>query len=149
MALRDTTPPESAGPPRRRPRLTVAAPPLPPEERARLLSGAHHDPHALLGAHPVPGGGIALRALRPYAHAVSVVIEGERTYLASEGDGLFSVLLPLDAVPVYTLFVSYEDTDHEVHDPSYGEPHTHHHHPPTAAGRHDHAPHLDSPVDRP
>ncbi|WP_419184138.1 GlgB N-terminal domain-containing protein, partial [Streptomyces caniscabiei] len=95
----------------------MPAPPLPPEERARLLSGAHHDPHALLGAHPVPDGGIALRALRPYAHAVSVVIEGERTYLASEGDGLFSVLLPLDAVPAYTLFVSYEDTDHEVHDP--------------------------------
>jgi zinc transport system ATP-binding protein len=38
--------------------------------------------------------------------------------------------------------------DHEVHDPTYGEPHTHHHHPPTASGRHDHAPHLDSPVDR-
>jgi 1,4-alpha-glucan branching enzyme len=94
----------------------VAAPPLPPDDRARLLSGAHHDPHALLGAHPVPGG-IALRALRPYAHAVSVVIDGERTYLASEGDGLFSVLLPGDAVPEYTLLVSYEDTDHEVHDP--------------------------------
>ncbi|WP_374117031.1 1,4-alpha-glucan branching enzyme [Streptomyces sp. MNU76] len=88
-----------------------------PEERARLLSGAHHDPHSVLGAHPVPGGGVAVRALRPYAHAVSVVIAGERTYLASEGDGLFSVLLPLDAVPAYTLFVSYEDADHEVEDP--------------------------------
>ncbi|MEI5528295.1 1,4-alpha-glucan branching enzyme [Streptomyces brasiliscabiei] len=123
MALRDTTPPEAAGPPRRGPRLTVPAPPLAPEERARLLSGAHHDPHALLGAHPVPGG-IAVRALRPYAHAVSVVIDGERTYLASEGDGLFSVLLPLDdnvtltaTVPEYTLLVSYEDSDQEVHDP--------------------------------
>ncbi|MEH0639837.1 1,4-alpha-glucan branching enzyme [Streptomyces bottropensis] len=116
MALRDTTPPEAGGPPPRGPRLTVAAPPLAPDDRARLLSGAHHDPHALLGAHPVPGG-IAVRALRPYAHAVSVVIDGERTYLASEGDGLFSVLLPGDAVPEYTLRVSYEDTDHEVHDP--------------------------------
>ncbi|KFF99486.1 glycogen branching protein [Streptomyces scabiei] len=116
MALRDTTPPEAAGPPPRRARLTVAAPPLDPGDRARLLSGAHHDPHALLGAHPVPGG-IAVRALRPYAHAVSVVIDGERTYLASEGDGLFSVLLPLDAVPEYTLLVSYEDTAQEVHDP--------------------------------
>ena len=38
--------------------------------------------------------------------------------------------------------------DHEVHDPSYGEPHTHHHHPPAATSRHDHAPHLDLPVDR-
>jgi zinc transport system ATP-binding protein len=36
--------------------------------------------------------------------------------------------------------------DHEVHDPSYGDPHTHHHH--TATVRHDHTPHLDSPVDR-
>ncbi|MGJ5803995.1 1,4-alpha-glucan branching enzyme [Streptomyces europaeiscabiei] len=116
MALRDTTPPEAAGPPPRRARLTVAAPPLDPGDRARLLSGAHHDPHALLGAHPVPGG-IAVRALRPYAHAVSVVIDGERTYLASEGDGLFSVLLPLDTVPEYTLLVSYEDTAQDVHDP--------------------------------
>ena len=37
--------------------------------------------------------------------------------------------------------------DHEVHDPSYGGPHTHHHHHPTLTGP-DHAPHLDSPVDR-
>ncbi len=37
--------------------------------------------------------------------------------------------------------------DHEVHDPSYGESHSHHHHP-AAPGRHDHTPHLDSPVDR-
>ena len=36
--------------------------------------------------------------------------------------------------------------DHEVHDPAYGEPHTHHHHSNTV--RHDHTPHLDSPVDR-
>jgi zinc transport system ATP-binding protein len=37
--------------------------------------------------------------------------------------------------------------DHEVHHPSYGEPHTHHHYQQPAA-RHDHTPHLDSPVDR-
>ena len=39
--------------------------------------------------------------------------------------------------------------DHEVHDPSYGDPHTHHHHTDwTPTARHDHAPHLDLPVDR-
>ncbi len=39
--------------------------------------------------------------------------------------------------------------DHEVHHPSYGDPHTHHHHLDGApVVRHDHAPHLDSPVDR-
>ncbi|MDQ0579009.1 1,4-alpha-glucan branching enzyme [Streptomyces rishiriensis] len=110
MALRDTSPPESAGP---RPRT---APGLDPADRGRLLSGAHHDPHALLGAHPAPGG-IVFRALRPFADAVSVVIEGDPTPLVSEGDGLFSVLLPLDAVPAYTLLVSYEGAEHKVDDP--------------------------------
>jgi zinc transport system ATP-binding protein len=36
--------------------------------------------------------------------------------------------------------------DHEVHDPHFGEPHTHHHH--SAVARHDHTPHIDSPLDR-
>jgi zinc transport system ATP-binding protein len=50
--------------------------------------------------------------------------------------------------------VSYDGpplSDHEVHDPSYGEPRTHHHHSHDGAqplARHDHTPHLDSPVDR-
>lgn len=110
MALRDTSPPESAGP---RPRT---APALDPADRGRLLSGAHHNPHALLGAHPVPGG-IVFRALRPFADAVSVVIDGDPTPLVSEGDGLFSVVLPLDAVPAYTLLVSYEGAEHKVDDP--------------------------------
>ncbi|MYS29288.1 1,4-alpha-glucan branching enzyme, partial [Streptomyces sp. SID7804] len=90
---------------------------LDPTDRGRLLAGAHHDPHALLGAHPVPGG-IAFRALRPFAREVSVVVDGARTPLVSEGDGLFSGLLPLDAVPAYTLAVAYgEDAAVEVHDP--------------------------------
>ncbi|WSX17808.1 1,4-alpha-glucan branching enzyme [Streptomyces sp. NBC_00988] len=98
----------------------TAASPLDPADRDRLLSGAHHDPHALLGAHPVPGG-IAFRALRPYARAVSVLIDGTRSPLTSEGGGLFSGVLPLNQLPpAYTLLVSYaEDDEHEVHDP-YG-----------------------------
>ncbi|MGW0712186.1 1,4-alpha-glucan branching enzyme [Streptomyces sp. NPDC002643] len=117
MALRDTTPPEAGGPPVLPRDSSATAPPLPPDDRARLLSGAHHDPHSLLGAHPVPGG-VVIRALRPYAHAVRVVVDGRQTYLSSDGDGLFSGVLPgLDEVPEYTLLVSYEDADHEVHDP--------------------------------
>ncbi|WP_327406454.1 1,4-alpha-glucan branching enzyme [Streptomyces sp. NBC_01288] len=95
---------------------TAASPPA-PADRDRLLAGAHHDPHALLGAHPVPGG-IAFRALRPYARAVSVLIDGTRSPLTSEGGGLFSGVLPLDRLPAYTLLVSYTEGDeHEVHDP--------------------------------
>ncbi|MFE2212059.1 1,4-alpha-glucan branching enzyme [Streptomyces canus] len=111
MALRDTSLPEPSGVARCAP-----APPLDPVDRGRLLAGAHHDPHALLGAHPVAGG-IVFRALRPFARAVSVVIDGERRRLASEGDGLFSGLLPLDAIPDYTLVVAYADGEQEVHDP--------------------------------
>ncbi|MDH6456159.1 MULTISPECIES: 1,4-alpha-glucan branching enzyme [unclassified Streptomyces] len=111
MALRDTTLPEPSGPAHCAP-----APALDPAERGRLLAGAHHDPHALLGAHPAAGG-IVFRALRPFARAVSVVIDGERRPLASEGDGLFSGLLPLAAIPDYTLLVSYADGEQEVHDP--------------------------------
>ncbi|MER6241736.1 1,4-alpha-glucan branching enzyme [Streptomyces griseorubiginosus] len=111
MALRDTSLPEPSGPAR-----CLPAPPLDGTDRSRLLAGAHHDPHALLGAHPVVGG-IVFRALRPFARAVSVVIDGERSGLASEGDGLFSGLLPLDAIPDYTLLVAYADGEQEVHDP--------------------------------
>jgi 1,4-alpha-glucan branching enzyme len=93
-----------------------ASPDPDPDERARLLSGAHHDPHALLGAHPVPGG-IVIRALRPYAKAVTVVADGMRAELRSGGDGLFSGVLPLSHVPEYRLLVTYDDVAHEVEDP--------------------------------
>ncbi|MFF3160644.1 1,4-alpha-glucan branching protein GlgB [Streptomyces sp. NPDC003273] len=108
MALRDTVPPESAGP--------GTAPPLDPAERDRLLGGAHHDPHALLGAHPVPGG-VLFRALRPNARTVSVVVDGERRDLVSEGGGLFAAVLPFEEIPPYTLRVVYDDGEQEVHDP--------------------------------
>ncbi|GAA3506280.1 1,4-alpha-glucan branching enzyme [Streptomyces prasinosporus] len=117
MALRDTPLPEPAGPVPSATAAHRAAPALDPADRGRLLAGAHHDPHALLGAHPVPGG-IAFRALRPFAREVSVVVGDERTPLVSEGDGLFSGVLPLDAIPAYTLAVAYgDDAAVETHDP--------------------------------
>ncbi|MFE2672228.1 1,4-alpha-glucan branching enzyme, partial [Streptomyces mirabilis] len=85
-------------------------------DRARLLSGAHHDPHALLGAHPVPGG-VVFRVLRPYAEAVAVVVDGRRTELRGVGDGLFSGVLPLGTIPEYVLSVTYAGHVYEVHDP--------------------------------
>ncbi|MFI6686943.1 1,4-alpha-glucan branching enzyme [Streptomyces sp. NPDC050485] len=92
------------------------APALSDTDRGRLLAGGHHDPHALLGAHPARGG-VAFRALRPYAQAVTVLAKGLRAELHDDGDGLFSGLLPLRAIPDYTLLVSYEDSEIEVQDP--------------------------------
>ncbi|WP_031034547.1 1,4-alpha-glucan branching enzyme [Streptomyces sp. NRRL F-5650] len=117
MALRDTSIPEPSAPAPHPSGACAAAPPLDPADRGRLLAGAHHDPHALLGAHPVPGG-VAFRALRPFAREVGVVVDGERHALVSEGDGLFSAVLPLAAIPAYTLVVAYEEGEpQETHDP--------------------------------
>ncbi|MFB9505964.1 1,4-alpha-glucan branching enzyme, partial [Streptomyces aurantiacus] len=87
-------------------------------DRERLLSGAHHDPHALLGAHPVPEG-VIVRALRPFAESVAVSLpDGLRMLLDSEGGGIFSGVLPLDSIPEYTLLVRYEGgVELEVEDP--------------------------------
>ena len=91
-----------------------------PGEKQRLLAGTHHDPHALLGAHPGPGG-VVVRALRPYARGVSVLVDGRRIRLDDDGDGFFSAVLPFDpsgaALPAYTLLVSYEGGESEVEDP--------------------------------
>ncbi|GGQ34401.1 1,4-alpha-glucan branching protein GlgB [Streptomyces mutabilis] len=116
MALRDTSLPEPSGPVPPAPGACGTAPPLDPTDRGRLLAGAHHDPHALLGAHPVPGG-VAFRALRPFAREVSVVVDGERHALVSDGDGLFSGVLPSREIPAYTLVVAYEEGEQETHDP--------------------------------
>ncbi|RII15688.1 1,4-alpha-glucan branching enzyme GlgB [Streptomyces sp. YIM 130001] len=97
------------------------SPALGPEDRARLLAGTHHAPHEVLGAHPLPApAGVAFRALRPYALAVTVVTDdGQRVELHDDGDGFFSAALPQASVPGYRLVVTYRDTELEIPD-AYG-----------------------------
>ncbi|MFF8877148.1 1,4-alpha-glucan branching enzyme [Streptomyces flaveolus] len=109
--------------PRRTTARTAPAPVVPAAslaldagDRERLLAGTHHDPHSVLGAHPVPGG-IAVRVFRPYALAVTVLAGELRAELDHDGDGFFSGLLPLDEVPAYRLLVAYEGTVQETEDP--------------------------------
>ncbi|MFH9860152.1 1,4-alpha-glucan branching enzyme [Streptomyces sp. NPDC017202] len=85
-------------------------------DRERLLHGTHHDPHAVLGAHPAPGG-IVFRAFRPHALSVTVVTGELRAELHDDGDGFFSGLLPLREVPAYRLVIAYEGTVQETEDP--------------------------------
>ncbi|TPQ17672.1 GlgB N-terminal domain-containing protein, partial [Streptomyces sporangiiformans] len=94
-------------------------------DRERLLGGVHHDPHSVLGAHPVPDG-VLFRALRPYALSVTVVAEGLRAELHDDGEGFFSAVLPLREVPEYRLLVEYDGTVQDTEDayrflPSIGE----------------------------
>ncbi|QQM46691.1 1,4-alpha-glucan branching enzyme [Streptomyces liliifuscus] len=94
-------------------------------DRERLLGGAHHEPHSVLGAHPVPDG-VVFRVLRPYALSVTVVTEELRAELNDDGEGFFSTVLPLREVPAYRLLVEYEGTVQDTEDayrflPTIGE----------------------------
>jgi 1,4-alpha-glucan branching enzyme len=89
-------------------------------EMTRLLSGEHHDPHSLLGNHPVDGGTV-VRALKPNADAVEVVFGSGPDAVhyplrpVHEG-GLFSALLPHPSSD-YRLLVRYGDYTEQVDDP--------------------------------
>lgn len=118
----DGTPvPAAAAPPRPRrgggSKDALPATALADGDRRRLLSGEHHAPHDVLGAHPARGG-VVVRVLRPFARAVTVLAEGLRAELQSDGDGLFSGVLPMAAVPdAYRLLITYDDNEIEVEDP--------------------------------
>ncbi|MDT9701805.1 1,4-alpha-glucan branching enzyme [Streptomyces sp. P17] len=94
----------------------AVSPAVDADDRARLLAGTHHDPHSVLGAHPVPGG-VAFRAFRPYARAVTVLAGELRAELHDDGEGFFSGLLPLRGVPEYRILVAYESAELETEDP--------------------------------
>ncbi|WP_156726191.1 1,4-alpha-glucan branching enzyme [Streptomyces apocyni] len=89
---------------------------VPRSDRARLLDGSHHDPHSVLGAHPVPDG-VAFRVLRPYALKVTVIADGFRAALHDDGEGFFTGVLPLPEPVAYRLLVTYQDTELDTHDP--------------------------------
>ncbi|HET9143672.1 1,4-alpha-glucan branching protein GlgB [Actinophytocola sp.] len=59
-----------------------------PGDLERLLSGAHHDPHSVLGVH-VKGDRTIARALRPEAKTVTLLAGERRFPLEHAGDGLF------------------------------------------------------------
>ena len=97
------------------------------EEIDRIVAGTHHDPHSVLGAHPAaahpaathpaathpgPDGGVIVRALRPLAKAVAVVLpDGTRFPMDHVHEGVFAVTLPVQKVPDYRLAVSYPGPD--------------------------------------
>ncbi|WP_328955106.1 1,4-alpha-glucan branching protein GlgB [Kitasatospora purpeofusca] len=86
--------------------LRLPEAPLPPGEVDRLVGGQHHDPHALLGAHPV-NGGTAIRVLRPFADRVLVETDQGSVELTHQQGGLFTGLLAAPEAPDYRLLVDY------------------------------------------
>jgi 1,4-alpha-glucan branching enzyme len=85
----------------------------------RVLGGADHNPHGVLGAHPGRGGTV-VRTLRPHATQVAVLVGGDpnRAYplVRVHDAGLWSGLVP-EAAGDYRLQVRYGDDVHTVDDP--------------------------------
>jgi 1,4-alpha-glucan branching enzyme len=89
----------------------------PPADRLeRLVSGAEHDPHGVLGAHPT-GDRTVVRTLRPHADEVTLLAGDERHPMRRIHDGgVFAVAVP-GAVGDYRLEVRYGEDVHVVDDP--------------------------------
>ncbi|CAL9349283.1 1,4-alpha-glucan branching enzyme GlgB [Actinosynnema sp. ALI-1.44] len=87
-----------------------------PQDIDRLLAGAHHDPHSVLGVHHLASGEVVARAFRPGATAVSLVA-GDKTWeLDRVAEGLFEGGLP-EHPGDYRLEVAYPGAAVEVDDP--------------------------------
>ncbi len=87
-----------------------------------LVAGTHHDPHGVLGGHPgaTGPGGVTIRALRPLAESVAVVLpDGSRAPMQHVHEGVFSVTVPGASVPDYRLAVSYVGLPETVSDDGY------------------------------
>jgi 1,4-alpha-glucan branching enzyme len=93
--------------------------PVSTDDLNRIVSGHHHDPHAVLGAHPGQSG-LTIRALRPDAHSVILLIGDERTPMEHEHQGVWAAYLAdRSEVPDYRLLVDYGDGFEHTHDDAY------------------------------
>ena len=77
----------------------------------KIVAGTHHNPHAVLGAHPVDRE-VVIRALAPLAASVTAVLpDGRRFPLTHVHEGVFAAVLPLTEVPDYGLAIAYPGPD--------------------------------------
>ena len=86
---------------------TPSVAPVPADELDQLVRGEHGHPHAVLGPH-VHDGAVTVRALKPLAQSVTVMVGDDRHELSHEHEGVWVGVLPLADVPDYRLHVTYE-----------------------------------------
>jgi 1,4-alpha-glucan branching enzyme len=88
------------------------------DELHRLLAGAHHDPHGVLGVHAdhAGTGTTVARAYRPGAKTVAVLAGDSRTELDEVADGLFAGVLT-EPPGAYKLEIDYGHDPVVVDDP--------------------------------
>ena len=90
-----------------------------PDEVSALVEGRHRDPHKILGPHEAAGGSV-VRAFRPEATGVQVLLDGGRTVEAERTHpaGFFEAQLDERPKPGdYRLRVTYDESSYELWDP--------------------------------
>ncbi|HEY0357155.1 MAG TPA: 1,4-alpha-glucan branching protein GlgB, partial [Mycobacteriales bacterium] len=98
--------------------MTDPAVTVPRAELDRLVSGAHHNPHAILGAHPAGGDRTVVRTLRPGAVSVALRAGDTKADLRKVHDGGVFEGTVEGPVGDYRLGVTYDDGfEHLVDDP--------------------------------
>ena len=91
-----------------------------PSDLHRLVSGTHHDPHAVLGAHEY-GDHTVIRAFRPHARDVVALIGDTRYPLRHLEAGLFAVAVPFTNLIDYRLEIGYPTPDGGVFGPTVAD----------------------------
>jgi 1,4-alpha-glucan branching enzyme len=93
---------------------------MPPDDLRRLVTGAHHDPHSVLGVHSDRDTGAAgttvARAYRPGAKSVTLLAGEQRYPLDESAEGVFTAVLP-EATGSYVFEVDYGGDPVLVDDP--------------------------------
>src|SRR5688572_19457112 len=74
----------------------------------RLTAGEHHEPHAILGAHPAAGGAV-VRAFHPDATEATLRVDGSILRMEPLGDGLWAALVPRTPPLDYRLQFGFAD----------------------------------------
>jgi 1,4-alpha-glucan branching enzyme len=100
-----------------RPTLDILAPS--PDDATRIARGEHHDPHAVLGMHPVEGG-LLIRTFHPDATAASVLAAGGPSEMQDVGNGIWAAFVPGVSPSDFAYRVRFEFADGnrwERHDP--------------------------------
>ncbi|MEO0313204.1 MAG: hypothetical protein RL140_434, partial [Actinomycetota bacterium] len=83
-----------------------------------VSNGKHHDPHSVLGVHPIDGGWV-IRTLRPLAEEVSAVIGKTEVPLAHSFNGIFEGVVAGKSLPNYRVKAIYEGGSEWLEDDPY------------------------------
>ena len=95
---------------------SVELPMLDREVLDRVSNGRHHDPHSVLGAHPIEGGWV-IRALRPLATSVVALVGKTKVELSHSFNGIFEGAVASNNAPTYKIHATYEDGEWIGDDP--------------------------------